>query len=105
LVRAGVSYALGRGFDSLLRHNDSEQMAATEPEKGHSVGHSDDRDPVEAALAAGVSAIAASMAHAAAGDLVTLADRMSALARELEARRLAHASNVTSITTAKRRSR
>lgn len=51
-------------------------------------------DPVEAALAAGVSAVAASMATAAPSDLVALADRMAALARELEARRVARAGAV-----------
>ena len=55
-------------------------------------------DPVEAALAAGVAAIATSMAKASPADLVTLADRMATLARELEARREARgASNVVAL--------
>ena len=48
-------------------------------------------DPVETALAAGVAAIAASMSRAVPGDLIALVDRMTVLARELEARRLARA--------------
>jgi hypothetical protein len=46
-------------------------------------------DPVEAALSAGVQAIADAMKVAAPSDLPALADRMATLARELEARRLA----------------
>jgi hypothetical protein len=51
-------------------------------------------DAVEGALAAGIAALAASMANVGPADLVGLADRMATLARELEARRLARASNV-----------
>ena len=74
-------------------------MAAKQAELGHSLGHSEDLDPVEGALAAGLSAIAASMSRAASGDLIALVDRMTLLTRELEARRLARAvaSNVIEI--------
>lgn len=46
-------------------------------------------DLIKGALSAGVEAIASSMSKANTSDLVTLASRMSELARELEARRLA----------------
>lgn len=51
-------------------------------------------DPVEAALAHAMRAIAEAMATAKPEEIVTLAANMSALAKELEARRLAGAANV-----------
>lgn len=60
-------------------------------------------DAVDAALAAGISAIAASMGNAAPGDLVALAERMSVLARELEARRTARAGNVIALAARRKR--
>ncbi len=59
-------------------------------------------DPVDAALAAGISAVASAMTTATPGEIVTLADRMTVLARELEARRLARGSNVVDLATRRR---
>jgi hypothetical protein len=54
-------------------------------------------DPVEAALAHGVKAIAEAMAKAKPEEIVVLADRMATLARELEARRLGRPTNVVAL--------
>jgi len=52
-----------------------------------------------------VSAIAASMASASPADLVTLADRMAVLTRELDARRRARSATVVSLDAERRQRR
>jgi hypothetical protein len=59
------------------------------PQDSGAMGGQSATDPVESALAAGVAAIAARMSRAGPGDLIALVDRMTVLARELDARRLA----------------
>jgi hypothetical protein len=77
-------------------------LPSADAREGSSPVASDATDPVEAALAVGIAAIASSMAAAAPCDLVHLADWMAALAAELRARREAKATNVIPLDTRRR---
>lgn len=93
MVRAGVSYALGQGFDSLLRHKEISADREVSDRVARKVAQTSDAEDDVARLTKAIAAAA----DAGQWSIVEL------LGRQLEALTRARAGNVVDLAEARRR--